>query len=226
MKWFCAYNVAGQPVGLENVLCPDFETLTGLSVLGLMAGCLIEGTALGAAMLRAIDRVTRFVRDNTETMFRAGTAFFFIAIWAFGGILLTPELKTNSIAIAAIQLGIAAGMLSRTDHAAVGGRHRGDLRRRHLGIRHVPSRRLSGFPRRRRLSGADRIAARLFRRQGARYRALERRHHADVGVDREMGLSGMVVSAVHRPIPTCRWASSRISSCAPPAPSNSRWHSR
>ena len=34
VKWFCAYNVAGQPEGLENVLCPDFEFLTGLSILG------------------------------------------------------------------------------------------------------------------------------------------------------------------------------------------------
>jgi hypothetical protein len=25
IKWFCAYDVASQPVGLENVLCPDFE---------------------------------------------------------------------------------------------------------------------------------------------------------------------------------------------------------
>ena len=50
VKWFCAYNVAGQPAGLENVLCPDFEALTGLSVLALMTGCLIEGTPLGAAM--------------------------------------------------------------------------------------------------------------------------------------------------------------------------------
>ena len=113
VKWFCAYNVAGQPAGLENVLCPDFETLTGLSVLALMTGALVEGTTLGAAMLRAIDRVTRYVRDNTETMFRTSTAFFFISIWAHGGILLTPELKTNSALIAAIQLGIAAGMVSR-----------------------------------------------------------------------------------------------------------------
>jgi hypothetical protein len=113
VKWFCAFNIAGQPDGLENVICPDFETLTGLSVLGLMAGALIEGTDLGSAMVRAIDRVTGYLRRNTETLFRAGTAFFFISIWAFGGILLTPELKTNSVVIAAIQLGIAAGMLSR-----------------------------------------------------------------------------------------------------------------
>ncbi len=113
VKWFCAYNVAGQPEGLENVLCPDFEMLTGLSILALMSGSVLEGTPIGFAMLYALDRATSFVRDNIETIFRAGCAFFFIAIWGAGGILLTPELKTDSNWIAAIQLGIAAGMLSR-----------------------------------------------------------------------------------------------------------------
>ncbi len=113
VKWFCAYDVAGQPVGLENVLCPEFETLIGLSILALMAGCLVEWTQLGAALLRAMDRATRFIEENTELIFRAGSVFFFIAIWAIGGIILTPELKTNSVMIGALQLGIAAGMISR-----------------------------------------------------------------------------------------------------------------
>jgi hypothetical protein len=113
VKWFCAFDVAGQPIGVENVLCPDFEFLFGISILALMTGCLLEGTNLGTAMLRSMDRVTAFVRENNEMMFRAGCAFFFVAIWGVGGILLTPELKTNSTIIGALQLGIAAGMLSR-----------------------------------------------------------------------------------------------------------------
>ena len=113
VKWFCAYNIAGQPRGLENVLCPDFEFLIGLSILALMWGCLIEWTQLGAPLLRAMNRVTRFIGDNTELIFRAGTMFFFISIWAVGGFILTPELKADSNWIGAIQLGIAAGMLSR-----------------------------------------------------------------------------------------------------------------
>ena len=113
VKWFCAYDVAGQPQGLENVLCPDFELLAGLSILGLMTGSVLEGTPIGAAMLRALDRATRLVREHIETIFRAACAFFFIAIWGAGGILLTPELKTDSQLVGAIQLGIAAGMLSR-----------------------------------------------------------------------------------------------------------------
>ena len=113
VKWFCDFNVAGQPDGLSSVLSRDFEMLTGLSLLGLMTGSVLEETVVGAAMLRSLDRVTVFVRDNLETIFRAGCAFFFIAIWGIGGVLLTPELKTNSTLIGAIQLGIAAGMLSR-----------------------------------------------------------------------------------------------------------------
>jgi hypothetical protein len=113
VKWFCAFDVAGQPVGLENVLCPDFELLTGLSTVALMGGCLVEGTPIGAAMVDALNRVTRLIRDNLELISRAACAFFFIAIWGAGGILLTPELKTDSTLIGVLQLGIAAGMLSR-----------------------------------------------------------------------------------------------------------------
>ena len=113
IKWFCAYDVASQPVGLENVLCPDFELLTGLSLLGLLTGSAIEGTVLGNAILRAFDQATSYIRDNIEIIFRAACAFFFISIWAVGGILLTPELKTESVWIGVLQLAIAGGMLSR-----------------------------------------------------------------------------------------------------------------
>ena len=113
VKWFCAYNVAGQPDGLETVVCRNFGYLIGISVVALFAGALLEGTTVGTFMLRALDRATRVLRDNMETIFRASVAFFFIAVWGFGGVLLTPELKTNSALIGAIQLGIAAGMLSR-----------------------------------------------------------------------------------------------------------------
>jgi hypothetical protein len=63
VKWFCAYDVAGQPRGLENVLCPDFEVLTALALAILVTGCVIEGSALGNALLRALDRTTEVIRD-------------------------------------------------------------------------------------------------------------------------------------------------------------------
>jgi hypothetical protein len=113
VKWFCAYDVAGQPRGLENVLCQDFELLVGVALLWFFAGCLIEGTSLGEAMIRSIDRVTNGLRPHTEQMIRAACGFFFVSLWAIGGILLTPELKTTSTFVGPLQLAIAAGMLSR-----------------------------------------------------------------------------------------------------------------
>jgi len=113
VKWFCAFDVAGQPRGLGNVLCQDFELLTGVSVLVLLAGCFVEGAWVGAALQRALNRVTSGLANDSERIFRAICGFFFVALWTTGGILLTPELKTESAAIPWLQLGIAAGMLWR-----------------------------------------------------------------------------------------------------------------
>ena len=113
VKWFCAFDVAEQPVVLEHVLNSAFESLTGLSILGLMTGAILEQPPVGPALLRALDLATAWIRDHIEIIARAATAFFFISIWALGGVLLTPELKTNSTLVGAIQLGIAAGMVSR-----------------------------------------------------------------------------------------------------------------
>jgi hypothetical protein len=113
VKWFCAFDVAEQPVVLEQVLNHSFEALTGLSILGLMTGAILEQPPVGLALLGALNRATSWLRDHIEIIARAATAFFFISIWAMGGILLTPELKTDSTLVGAIQLGIAAGMVSR-----------------------------------------------------------------------------------------------------------------
>jgi hypothetical protein len=113
VKWFCAFNVAGQPRGLENVLCPDFEGLVGLAVLFLILGCLVDGTAFGDALLRALNRVTSALQSNHEILIRAVCGFFFVTLWSMEGILLTPELKTTAWWIPWLQLGIAAGLIWR-----------------------------------------------------------------------------------------------------------------
>jgi hypothetical protein len=113
VKWFCAFNVAGQPRGLENVLCSDFEGLVGLAVLSLILGCLVDGTAFGEALLRALNRVTSAIQANQEILIRAVCGFFFVTLWSLEGILLTPELKTTSAWIPWLQLAIAAGLVWR-----------------------------------------------------------------------------------------------------------------
>lgn len=113
VKWFFAFDVAGQPRGLENVLCPDFESLVALAITVLSFGCLVEATSFGAMLLKALDRITAFPRDRIEILIRIVCAAFFVELWLIGGILLTPELKTSSPLIPWLQLAIALGMSSR-----------------------------------------------------------------------------------------------------------------
>lgn len=113
VKWFCAYDVAGEPQGLEQVLCPDFEWLTGLALVCLMLGCLAEGTPLGGALLNALDRVTARIRIDTELLVRATLGFFLVSLWNLGGIILTPELKTDVTWIPWLQLSLAVCLIWR-----------------------------------------------------------------------------------------------------------------
>ncbi|MDT7953373.1 MAG: hypothetical protein RQ966_17865 [Acetobacteraceae bacterium] len=113
MKWFCAFDVAGQPQSLENVLCPDFEQLTGIALAVLLAGCFLERSILGHALTRALDRVTSVIQSNTEILLRATCGFFFVAIWTLGDIIMTPELKTSAPYVPWLQLVVAAGLIWR-----------------------------------------------------------------------------------------------------------------
>jgi len=113
VKWFCAFDVAGQPRGLENVLCPDFELLLISAVAALTIGAVIEKTSLGAHILRALDRATDWPRAYSAKIVAFGCAAFFVALWSWGGVLLTPELKTQSPYIPWLQLAIAFGLILR-----------------------------------------------------------------------------------------------------------------
>ncbi len=114
VKWFCAFDVAGQPRGLENVLCPDFEELVGLALIVLTVAALVEETEFGASIQRALGSVLDPIRSNSELLIRAFVGFFFVALWTTGGIILTPELKTTSLFIPWLQLAIACGLLWRS----------------------------------------------------------------------------------------------------------------
>lgn len=114
VKWFAAYDVADQPRALADVCSSAFFHLVVWSVLALWLGSLIERTALGETLLRSIDRLCSAFQPRTEDLFRAATAIFFTALWAIGGIILTPELKTQSPLIPWLQAAIAIGMFWRS----------------------------------------------------------------------------------------------------------------
>src|SRR3954451_12576857 len=76
VKWFCAFDVAGQPRGLENVLCADFELLVLSSILLLICGGLVEKLPIGGSILGALDRVSAPFEERGDVYVRAVLAFF------------------------------------------------------------------------------------------------------------------------------------------------------
>jgi hypothetical protein len=113
VKWFAPYDVAQAPVDPTNVLNPTFIALLIFTLLSLWLLCSLERTAVGAMLLESVDEVFSHLRDKIDTLLRAGTAAFFMAIWAHGGIILTPELLTTSSLTEWLQFAIAFGMLFR-----------------------------------------------------------------------------------------------------------------
>ena len=113
VKWFCAFDVMGAPVGLENVLCQDFEALVALSIALLLVGCIVESTPFGRALLRSLDSVTHSLRNRTEIIVRAVAGGFFLSLGLGMHVFLTPELATDLPFVPWMQLAMAAAMLSR-----------------------------------------------------------------------------------------------------------------
>lgn len=114
VKWFAPYIVdaALQPISgtLTNTW---FWTGITLVLFFLLATIGVERRALGQAALAGLDRFTGPVARRADDFMRATTAAFFVAVFAVGGVYLTPDLKTPSELVSWAQLAIAAGIFSR-----------------------------------------------------------------------------------------------------------------
>lgn len=114
VKWFAPYIVdaAPQPIAL-TLLDPWFWTAILLVVLFFLAARLVERSPVGGAALRVMDRVTEPLWTRLDDFIRAVVGAFFVAIFAVGGVYLTPDLKTPSEWVSWAQLIIAALVFSR-----------------------------------------------------------------------------------------------------------------
>jgi hypothetical protein len=113
VKWFAPYIVEAAPRPLLQTL-RDLWFWVGLVLVLLffMAARWIENTALGQSALGALDRATDPLWRRLDDFVRAVVAGFFIAIFAVGGVYLTPDLKTPSEWVSWAQLAIAALIFS------------------------------------------------------------------------------------------------------------------
>jgi hypothetical protein len=71
VKWFSPFSVEGKPTALHAVINQEFLFLAAFSMIILTFGGVTEGTKLGLAMARSLDRATGWIQENTELMFRA-----------------------------------------------------------------------------------------------------------------------------------------------------------
>ncbi|HEY8380526.1 MAG TPA: hypothetical protein VIL09_00100 [Microvirga sp.] len=114
VKWFAPYIVdaAPQPIGatLTNIW---FWTGIGLVLAFFLFTLAVERTRLGTGILAGLDRVTSPLWARSDDFMLVSTGAFFVAIFAVGGIYLTPDLKTDSEIVSWAQLLIAACLFSR-----------------------------------------------------------------------------------------------------------------
>jgi len=113
IKWFAPYDVPSQPRPLSQVFDVLFWEPMALALGALLLTCYAERGPIGRAVLTTLDALGRPLRSRVDDLYRAGTAVFFVAIAVLGGIILTPELKTDFTGISWFEIAIALGMFWR-----------------------------------------------------------------------------------------------------------------
>lgn len=114
VKWFAPFIVGAAPQPIAVTLGgPWFWTGVALVLLFFVATRLAEERPLGRAVLRGLDGALAPLWSRADDFMRWVTAGFFVAIFAVGGVYLTPDLRTPSEIVSWAQLGIAALIFSR-----------------------------------------------------------------------------------------------------------------
>jgi hypothetical protein len=115
VKWFAPYIVGAppQPIGatLGNAW---FWAGIALVLVFFLATRAVERSSAGEAVLRGMDRITDPLWTRLDDFVRGVIAAFFVAIFAVGGVYLTPDLKTPAEWVSWTQLVIAGLIFSRT----------------------------------------------------------------------------------------------------------------
>lgn len=113
VKWFAPFDVAEPPTPIAaGVLAPRFLLALSGAALAVFLGFLLDRSAARSPYGRAAPPGQGRRDEIAERLLRAGTGAFFVALFTAGGVILTPELRTDAAWPAWLQLGIAASMLS------------------------------------------------------------------------------------------------------------------
>ncbi len=114
VKWFAPYIVGAPPRPISYTLAdPWFWTGLMLVLVFFVATRVIERSFMGEAILKGMDRATDPLHGRLDDFVRVIIGAFFVAIFAVGGIYLTPDLKTGAEWVSWSQLIIAGLIFSR-----------------------------------------------------------------------------------------------------------------
>lgn len=123
VKWFAPYIVGAPPQPIAATATNVwFWTGIALVLVFFLATRAVEKSSAGEIILSGLDRVTDPLWQRLDTFVRVVIGAFFVAIFAVGGVYLTPDLKTPAEWVSWTQLLIAAFIFSRRTQplAAVG----------------------------------------------------------------------------------------------------------
>jgi hypothetical protein len=120
VKWFVVCNVSDNPLPVTAAFTKSFFLFGALFLTAFYFGCKIEQTALGAALLKYLNRLTEPLHRRTDELLRAVAAVSFALLWADGGLILTPELKADDPKLSIIQLLIPLYLFERATLPAAG----------------------------------------------------------------------------------------------------------
>jgi hypothetical protein len=114
VKWFAPYIVGAPPQPVAATLTDIwFWTALALVLVFFLATRAVEPTRIGQGTLAVLDRISAPLWRRADDFMRVTIGVFFVAIFAVGGVYLTPDLKTPSELVSWAQLLIAALIFSR-----------------------------------------------------------------------------------------------------------------
>lgn len=114
VKWFAPYIVGAAPVPIGATLANVWFWLAIVLVLVFfVATRAVESSPAGETVLAGMDRLSDPLWLRLDDFVRVVIGAFFVAIFAVGGVYLTPDLQTPAEWVSWLQLMIAAGIFSR-----------------------------------------------------------------------------------------------------------------
>ncbi|SFV28772.1 hypothetical protein SAMN05216456_0595 [Devosia crocina] len=114
VKWFAPYVVGAAPAPMTETLGNGWFWTGIVLVLAFFAATVfVERSKAGPAISGGLDRLTAPIWTRSDDFMRAIIGAFFVAIFAVGGVYLTPDLQTPNEWVSWLQLLIALLVFSR-----------------------------------------------------------------------------------------------------------------